>query len=66
MERPETRQPFRFSCHHSNQQPRLCPWGRGKNSAITLTLSDNINTFRVIRLRNLVPTVNSNTRNNYL
>lgn len=35
----ETRQPFGFSCHHSNQQPRLCPWGHGKNWAITLAPS---------------------------
>lgn len=57
----------RFSCHHSNQHgagptPAATPLPLGTRQE----LSGNINTFRVIRLRNLMPTVNINTRNNYL
>ena len=48
-----------------HQQPRHVPRGR-VCPGTRQELSDNINTFRVIRLRNLMPTVNINTRNNYL
>lgn len=86
--RPETGQPFHFSCHHSDphgEDPKpaatrlpAVPSVSGKPGPDTRVLaaklplgtrqelSDNINIFGAIRLRNLVPTVNINTRNNYL